>query len=323
VLCVSATSQVLLSYPDRFTRYDEIGTPNTGALPSWVSNDTLMMSNSSANILYYRLGMPAADTWFYDGLLFPREDHQPTLTDGEVSRDGRIAVVRGDHQETILLARANGAPPARPSTSGCLYINPTGRFADPTWSTDGGTLAWQEDDGIWKAAIGDVTDCSQISPTPVLVVANGSHPDFGPAPVDPGPRPACGNPGDPAVCPTGVIGPPDPGDRVAPATAPKAGLTPAGRLPRLRRALAGGVVFRVSSNLPGAAVVKLLAHGGVVARGSARIAAPGAVKVRARFTAAAKGALRHRHSVALTAKLTVTPASGRALSKSLPVRLSR
>jgi hypothetical protein len=279
-----------------------------------------MMSNGSANILYYRLGMPEADTWFYDGLLFPREDHRPTLTDGEVSRDGRIAVVRGDHQETILLARANGAPPARPSTSGCLYINPTGKFADPTWSNDGGTLAWQEDDGIWKAAIGNVTDCSQNSPTPVLAVANGSHPDFGPAPVNPGPRPACGNPGNPAVCTTGVIGPPDPG---APATTPRAGLALAGRLPKLRRALSRGIVFRVTSSVPGTAAVKLLSHGRVVARGSARVATPGAVKVRARFTAAAKRALKRRHSVALTAKLTFTPAGGRAVSKSLHVRLKR
>jgi hypothetical protein len=75
--------------------------------------------------------------------------------------------------------------------------------------------------------------------------------------------------------------------------------------------------------VPGTAAVKLLSHGRVVARGSARVATPGAVKVRARFTAAAKRALKRRHSVALTAKLTFTPAGGRAVSKSLHVRLKR
>jgi hypothetical protein len=42
--CVNIANQALLSYPDRFTRHDEIGTPNTGGWPSWVTNDTITIA---------------------------------------------------------------------------------------------------------------------------------------------------------------------------------------------------------------------------------------------------------------------------------------
>ena len=54
----------------------------------------------------------------------------------------------------------------------------------PTWSPDGESLAWGEPDGIWiKHAAGD---CA--SPQPALAIPGGSQPDWGPAPVNPGPR---------------------------------------------------------------------------------------------------------------------------------------
>src|SRR5947209_3995220 len=43
--CWDLATQVLISHSDRFTNPGEVGTPNTGSLPSWMSNDTLLMSN--------------------------------------------------------------------------------------------------------------------------------------------------------------------------------------------------------------------------------------------------------------------------------------
>jgi hypothetical protein len=51
----------------------------------------------------------------------------------------------------------------------------------------------------------------------VLRIPGGSAPGFGPAPINPGPRPPCGNPGNPAACPappppcTTACQPPPPG----------------------------------------------------------------------------------------------------------------
>ena len=59
-----------------------------------------------------------------------------TLLDSEVARTGdRLAVVRGDHQETLVLLAMHGAPPAKPTLAGdgCEgFTGPPGRFRDPT-----------------------------------------------------------------------------------------------------------------------------------------------------------------------------------------------
>ena len=196
--CIDVTNRALISRSDSFTNADEIGTPNTGGWPSWDGNTTLVLTNGSGTVWYYTIGMPEAATWFDnsvfgDGQFF-------TLLDGEVSHDGtRFALVRGDNQETIVTFAMTGAIPA-PPTQKCAFIGPTGKFVNPTWSTDGLTLAWKEDDGIWEAAIPNVGDCTSYG-TPHLVIPGGTDPDLSPAPVNPGARPACGNPGNPIACP--------------------------------------------------------------------------------------------------------------------------
>jgi hypothetical protein len=123
----------------------------------------------------------------------------PTLLDGEVSHDGtRFALVRGDNQETLVTFAMTGAIPAAP-TPQCAFTGPTGKFVNPTWSTDGLTLAWKEDTGIWEDTIPNVGDCTSYG-VPHLVIPGGTDPDFSPAPVNPGARPACGNPGNPTAC---------------------------------------------------------------------------------------------------------------------------
>ncbi len=187
LFCFDVSSRALISHVDRFTNPDEVGTPNTGAHPSWMSNDTLLLSNGNATQWYYKLGMAEAAQWWGDtdncGCVNP-----VGLTDGVASRDGqRIALVRGDSNEQIVLYKANGAPPATP-TPECAFTGPAGKFQNPTWSANGQALAWQEDNGIWSAQIPDATNCATIS-QPRLIVPGATEPSLGPAALAPAPAP--------------------------------------------------------------------------------------------------------------------------------------
>jgi hypothetical protein len=200
--CVSAANRVLLSHSDRFTNADEVGTPNTGGWPSWVSNDTITLGSGSPTQWYYRLGMPEAAEWFADSDVEPNTFL--TLLDAEAAPTGdRLAVVRGDNQETLLLLRMTAPPPTKPTIANATcdgFAGPNGKFVDPTWSSDGRLLAWQENDGVWVAAIpADLADCAGFG-APALRIPGATHPDFSPAAINPGPRPPCGNPGNPAMC---------------------------------------------------------------------------------------------------------------------------
>ena len=179
--CAQVTNQVLLSYANRFTPVRAIGTPNTGGWPSWIGNDTLVMTSGSAEVWYYRLGMREAAPWFAD-FQTGGGSPIPTLVDAEVSRQGdRLAVVRGNNRETVTLYATNGRPPARPSafTRNCQLTADTGPFYDPTWSSNGKRLAVQDNQGIWVVPLPSLSSCGR----PRLVVRGGSQPDFGPARV--------------------------------------------------------------------------------------------------------------------------------------------
>ncbi|MFL5831240.1 MAG: hypothetical protein ACJ76X_15105 [Solirubrobacteraceae bacterium] len=338
--CVDLATRALISHVDRFTTPSEVGTPNLGQWPSWMSDNRLLMSTGAADQWYYQLGRPEAVEWWADyqncaacpPLGAP--GHQPNLSAGEVSRDGQqLAVVRGDSEETIALYRANGAPPADGSappipSPTCGYVGPVGgRFARPTWSQDGRTLAWQEGNGIWSAPIPDITTCGVSQ----LIVPGGTSPDFGPAAVNPGPRPACGNPGNPNACPLPT--PPNP---------------PPPKPPVNFKALLGGLLTN------SAAALKRLAIHGLVHKHkfSITFSAPGPgtliftfatlgrhgftmAGVRARFLRARSGtitltltrkALRTlRHASSLRGRLTAsfTPSGGRTSGYRLDLTLRK
>jgi hypothetical protein len=198
--CIVTSNRVLLSHSDRFTNADEVGTPNTGGFPSWIDNQTIMLGDGTPSQWYYRLGMPEAVEWFDDTDIVGSQSFE-TLLDAEAAPTGdRLAVVRGDNQEEIVILKMNGPPPALP-TAGCALQGPTGKFVDPTWSSDGRLLAWQEDDGVWTISVGaDPLACLAYG-TPVLRIPGAKNPDLSPAALNPGPRPPCGNPGNPTPCP--------------------------------------------------------------------------------------------------------------------------
>ena len=181
--CVNAANQALISDSYRFTPADAIGTPNAGGWPSWIGNDTLVLTSGSAEVWYYRLGMREAAPWFADyqtGGGTPI----PTLLDAEVSPNGeRLAVVRGDNQETVVLYAMTGPPPATPApfTGNCVWTAKAGRLSDPTWSSNGKLLALQEGNNTFVVSLRTLTACGQART--LRVIRGGTQPDYGKAPI--------------------------------------------------------------------------------------------------------------------------------------------
>jgi hypothetical protein len=83
-----------------------------------------------------------------------------------------------DGGTSIVIYRLPAPPPALPERR-CQVTGAAGTFFRPTWSPDGSTLAWQEDDGIHTLGI-DLDSCQGSSS---LVIPGGKHPDWGPAAV--------------------------------------------------------------------------------------------------------------------------------------------
>jgi hypothetical protein len=201
--CIVTSNRALLSHSDHFTNADEVGTPNTGGWPSWLDNQTITLGSGSPTQWYYKLGMPEAAEWFTDSDIVGAQSFE-TLLDAEAAPSGdRIAVVRGDSQETIAILKMNGPPPSKPTAgAACVIEGPSGKFVDPTWSSDGRLLAWQENDGVWTVSVpANPLECGAYG-TPVLRVPGAKNPDLSPAPLNPGPRPPCGNPGNSTPCPS-------------------------------------------------------------------------------------------------------------------------
>jgi hypothetical protein len=334
LFCVHVSNRALLSHSNRFTNHTEVGTPNTGGWPSWVSNDTIVVGNGSATQWYYKLGMPEAAEWFAD-TDFVTQNFQ-TLLDAEAAPSGdRLAVVRGNHQETILLLRMAGPPPAKPAIANpqcALLTQPTGKFADPTWSSDGRLLAWQENDGVWSGPIpADLANCAGIGPF-ALRVPGATEPDLGRAPINPGARPPCGNPGNPAPCERLCAScNTDPVLDTAAlrralnglATGIKRGLT---RL-KIRRLLRKGrLTVAFATPAPGALAARLTAtgrHATVLAGGRRAYAAAGRAKLTIKLTTRGRKRLRSARRVTAALKLTFTPSGATPISTISRVRIKR
>jgi len=336
LFCISGASSALLSHSDRFTGADEVGTPNGGGWPSWLDNQTITLGSGSAQQYYYTLGMPDEEPWFNDGLFTP--SGLQTLLDAEVAPTGdRLAVVRGNNQETIRFLEMSGPPPDAPTPIlGCWFANPSGKFVSPTWTSDGDQLAWQEDDGVW---LGDPGDLSCPLPEPTLIIPGASEPDFSPAAINPGPRPGCGNPGNP-TCPNpsrpicGPCQPPAP--KIDPAVvrtslgsfaksvASAFGRLKIGRLLRKRQLT---IVFTAPA--AGTLTAELTASGGsarrttLIASGRRVYKAAGTAKLTIKLTSQGRKRLRKANRLRGTLKVSFAPKGSRAISTTREVRLKR
>jgi hypothetical protein len=156
--------------------------------PSWVTNSRILNSGGfGSHINIQDLGTEPFN-WV--------TDMETDLGDAEVTRQGdKLVAVRGYGSSThIVWYRVNGnvlfggKPPAPEAT--CQTGEAAG-FDQPNWSPDGNQVAWTEPDGIWVHA--DAAGCT--SPQPKLVLPGGSESDWGPANVNPGPRPVPEQPG--------------------------------------------------------------------------------------------------------------------------------
>jgi hypothetical protein len=316
----------------RFTRADG-STPNgfgeagrgAGA-PSWIDSGRAFVGiNTIATTV---VPGQASVEWWSD------YDHQPTwfsfgqsVEDGEVAANGSIAVVRGEGSTgTIQLYRSSGGFTTLPTPT-CTLSEPSPgpagqEFVDPTFSPSGAALAWQEGNGIW---IEDVDPGCKGNPQ--LLIPGASEPDWGPAPVNPGPRSVPAGPGAPA----GQAPASQPQDQVRPA--PKGpgkdgpgakGLAAAIIAPKLGRALAKGLA--VSLVAPGGGTVSAAAKLGAkqVASGTLAVKEAGAATVVLRFSPQARRQLASRSQIALTVAVRFTPrGGGDAVSQDLALKLKR
>lgn len=175
------------SYADRPTVNYEIQTPIGDELnPAFIDD---------SRALVFPTGLITdVQIWSVTGGLTDWFDDTSTsnLGGGETDRALTRLAATTDGGGTIRLYRLNAPPPAPPEPR-CTISGPVGTYFHPSWSPDGRSLAWQEDDGIHIGTI-DLETCGGSER---LVIPGGKAPDWGPADLPavasgPGPAPPNG-----------------------------------------------------------------------------------------------------------------------------------
>jgi hypothetical protein len=161
-----------LSHADRQTSNDELFNIGGWINPSWIGDGTILMFDGSESFtgdtLLYTVGASGTQTWYEDPAL--------SLSGGEI--DGSQTRFAATDGNIIRLYRLNAPPPANSVDPRCDINGPNGSFFRPTWSPDGRSLAWQEDNGIWGGSF-DLDNCAAGGAN--LVIPGGHSPDWGPA----------------------------------------------------------------------------------------------------------------------------------------------
>ena len=278
--------------------------------------------------------MPEAAEWFTSSDL---SGQIKTLLDAEAAPTGdRLAVVHGDNQESILFGRMSGPPPApvTPPDPDCLgYAGPSGKFVNPTWSSNAQLVAWQEDDGIWVGQVpADLSNCTGL-PNPVLRIPGGREPDMSPAAISPGARPGCGNPGNPVACTPNC---PDPAAPVPAPTSRRSWPFLAAEAKKLRKLGVHGLRHKKRTTLTFAAdqagkfavrfsgtPVVGASRASLLASGKHTFAAAGSARVTMKLTGKGARALRRAKGVRGSLKATFTPAGGAPTTATKKLRLPR
>jgi hypothetical protein len=296
------------SWADRQTGWDDpaLGKHTGWRNPVWIDEDTTMLSDPThmPNFDVILDTLSDGDSgnlvhgWFSD-----LSDGNPHTSGGDISRDRtKLAFATGENDSTLTVFsvpqfptafRDGEAPVATRPTACYRYSGPNGTYSTPTFSPDGGRLAWAEDDGIKIVAVPSfAAGCTMdgATPTAPLVIPGGSQPDWGPADVPSGGGGGGGGGG---------------------ALKAKAVRT------KLGKALRKG--FAVKVTVPSAGRVKATAtdRGLKVASASKRVKA-GTATVKLRFTRGARHALDNARSVKLRVKV-----SFKSTSRSLTLTLKR
>ena len=296
------------SGPQNATREDES--------PSWIDSRRMLVWDPWFTY--------QASTWVDGGDWHNRQwwfrYQDAMLRDGELSPDGSkvvaVAATGGlaSPYNTLLFFATNGpawsgeppynediqnGPEAPEPTVRCQNVRDSDA-ADPTWSTDSKSIAYQDKDGIWIQQVPALTDaCDGLSEK--LLVPGGHNPDWGPADVNMADKPKPGNgPGaspSPAAAKIGAL-------RVSPTRF---------RVARARSAKRGGatVTFRLTGSAPVVLRVQRVAGRRVLAvRGNVIVggrAGANTVRFTGRIGGRALAAGRYR-LVATTGKSSVRAA---------------
>jgi WD40-like Beta Propeller Repeat len=182
--------------------------------PSWLpdSSGALLFEETNALTAQVVAAGVGADhnhikQWFHDSdTKWSNEEYWKPIGAGEISRGmDRLAVLRGGtHIGAGGLSEGPGNTialydvhlPDVP-TMECLLTGANGgEFGAPTWSPDGGSLAWAEGDGVWTGTIAHNCDGN-----PHLTIPGAREPDWGPADVGPT---SAARPSDPGTSGSGV-----------------------------------------------------------------------------------------------------------------------
>jgi hypothetical protein len=190
----------------------------TWRFSSWTGDGRALMLTNGTVGLFGPDGVPDnGETWFLP-------EGVPEGGDWTTAGGGKLALVTNNYGETQTLEIYRGAGPPEKPTLECYISHPSGKIEDPTWSPDGTRLAWQVPDGIEVATVTNLDDCEALDIK--LLVPGGQDPHWGPAAINPGPRP---------VKPVPTPGPvtPRPGEGASPApAAPRVSLDAAFRARR-------------------------------------------------------------------------------------------
>ncbi len=156
--------------------------------PSWIDNRRLLLFapyNSFAPQVFVDTPGASLQPWFDDRLDGDSSFDRKFLDEGELTRAGdKLALIRGTNVEgdwrnaTIEIYAVHGF--SGPPTALCS-IRPQrgGPLGHPTWSPDGGSLAWSDGGGIWSSRVDLAAGgCGLV---PRLIVPGGLSPDWGPA----------------------------------------------------------------------------------------------------------------------------------------------
>jgi len=253
------------------------------AHPEWITNDrTLVFGGAGSQVSIDDLG---PGDYSHKAWMTPNADQG----DGELSRDlKKLATTFFYGKETLIAFFAvsgdprTQTPPAQPQLA-CQTSAGDEKHADPSWSPDSSSVAFQSSKGIEVVRFsGIVPEACDVAGEHILT-ATGTEPDWGPADA-PAARytPLTGGSGVPVPPGTGT-------GSGGPAPAPGTGPTPAAPgKPTLaittgkatRAALRKGLSIKVSVPTTGKVTAKLLDGSKTVATGKSTARKAGALTLR-------------------------------------------
>lgn len=177
--------------------------PLSYSSPEWYDSTHLLITHdgqpfSNPDYTIYSLANGSNSGWSGDTAVGSASAFQVTL-----SRNLKFAVETDDapdyggtiHNISIGLETTT-SPTTDMTNTGCRINLPASQFAtnhgssqiSMSFSSDGNTLAWGQDDGVYEANVSNPSDCAAISRSVHLVVPGGAMPFLGAAALSPASR---------------------------------------------------------------------------------------------------------------------------------------